>query len=46
MTDFLNLYVQDDLVGTILNCFYVVLLIDAMSIIVYNLRTAVRSVSE
>lgn len=46
MTDFLNLMVPDDLVKTLLNCFYVVLLIDAMSIIVYNLRTAVRSVSD
>lgn len=46
MTDFLNLMVPDDLLATFLNCFYVILLIDAMSIIVYNLRTAVRSVSD
>lgn len=46
MTDFLNITVENNLLATFVNMFLVVISLDTISLIAWNLKTASKSVGD
>lgn len=46
MTDFLNITVENNLLATFVNMFLVIVALDTLSLLAWNLKTASRSVGD